>query len=407
MQNSQEYKPSISSRSLLSNLLILSAGIGLIAWSWQLLQTRFTSVISRDAVINGVLTELKAPAAGMVATLSVKTGEVISQNQAIVTLKNDRISALPVQAIYSRINEQQAQLKRAEAQLARQLTLVQTLSADRQNQSRLEIAEAQESVAQSEAEFNKAQSRYQIAQTSYQRSNFLREQGGLAQVQLDDAKRELEDSKNEVSRLEARLKAIRSNEQAAQLGLTLSRSRSNYDPGIRLQELQLQIADGQQAIITLTQAIKDAQAELNQAKNDLQQRQKIVVNTPTSGMIWRLNTQSGKWVEQGESLGQVLDCSRRWVDVFVDEQAVRSLQPGTPATIELYGSKTEILQGQVSLVRSGIGRLAAGEDIAVPITPNLPRNTQVRVDLDSSNVKANPNLFCHVGYTGRVTFKVN
>lgn len=406
MQNSQEFKPSTSSRSLLSNLLILAAGIGLIAWSWQLLQTRFTSVVSRDAIVNGVLTELKAPAAGMVSTVSVKTGEVISQNQPIFTLKNDRISALPVQAIYSRINAQQAQLKRSEAQLARQVTLLQTLSADKQNQSRLEIAEAQESVAQSQAELNKAQSRYQIAQTAYQRSNFLREQGGLAQVQLDDAKRELEDSKNEVSRLAARLKAIRSNEQAAQLGLTLSRNRSNYDPAIRLQELQLQIADEQQAIATLIQSIKDAQAELTQAKVDLQQRQKIVVNTPNVGVIWRLNTQNGKWVEQGESLGQVLDCTRRWVDVFVDEQAVRSVQPGSPATIQLYGSSSEVLQGKVSLVRSGIGRLVAGEDIAVPITPNLPRNTQVRVDLDASTAKGNPNLFCHVGYTGRVTFKV-
>lgn len=342
----------------------------------------------------------------MVSKVSVKTGEVITQNQTIVILKNNRISALPVQAMYSRVNEQQAQLKRAEAQLAGKLALLQTLTADRQNQSRLEIVEAQESVTQSEAEFQKAQSRYQIAQTSYQRSNFLREQGGLAQVQLDDAQRELEDSKNEITRLAARLKAIRSNEQAAQLGLTLSRSRSNYDPGIRLQELQLQIGDEQQAIATLTQGIKDAQAELIQAKADLQQRQKILVNAPNTGMIWRLNTQNGKWVEQGESLGQVLDCTRRWVDVFVDEQAVRSLQPGTTATIELYGSSAEVLQGRVSLVRSGIGRLAVGEDIAVPITPNLPRNTQVRVDLDPSTAKGNPNLFCHVGYTGRVTFKV-
>jgi len=92
--------------------------------------------------------------------------------------------------------------------------------------------------------------------------------------------------------------------------------------------------------------------------------------------------------------------------VFVDEQAVRSLQPGTPASIELYGSNAQVLQGKVSLVRSGIGRLAAGEDVAVPIMPNLPRNTQVRVDLDPTTAKNNPNLFCHVGYTGRVTFKV-
>ncbi len=117
MQNTQEYKPSISTRSLLSNLVIVTAGIGLIVWSWQLIQTRFTSVISRDAVINGVLTDLKTPAEGTISQLSIKTGDVISQGQPLITLKNERVSSLPVQTINSRINEQQGQLERAQAQL--------------------------------------------------------------------------------------------------------------------------------------------------------------------------------------------------------------------------------------------------------------------------------------------------
>jgi multidrug resistance efflux pump len=145
MQNTQEYKPSISTRSLLSNLVIVTAGIGLIVWSWQLIRTRFTSVISRDAVINGVLTDIKTPAEGTISQLSVKTGDVISQGQTLITLKNERVSSLPVQTINTRINEQQAQLERAQAQLVRQLSLLQSLSADRQNQTYLEVAEAQDS----------------------------------------------------------------------------------------------------------------------------------------------------------------------------------------------------------------------------------------------------------------------
>jgi multidrug resistance efflux pump len=205
--------------------------------------------------------------------------------------------------------------------------------------------------------------------------------------------------------LKYRLDALRTNQQASQFGLTLSRNRSNYDPRIRLEELQLQIADRRQAIQILQQSIFDAQAELARAKADVQQRQAVVVKAPNSGVVWRLDAQRGAFVEQGESLGQVLDCKRRWVDVFVDERAMRSLQPSTSATIELYGSKSKVLHGRVSLVRSGIGRLAAGEDVAIPITPNLPRNAQVRVDLDPATDQGNPNLFCYVGYTGRVTFK--
>ena len=394
-------------RSLLANLLLLMISAGLVILSLRLLHDRLTSVISRDAVINGTLLDINAPLEGTVTELRVKTGEVVPKDQTVITLKNDRVSKLQVQEIKSRINEQQGELERSQAQLERLLVLRQTLLTDQQNQSHLENLEAQDSVAEAEAELKSAQARYQIAQSSYNRSNFLVAEGALAQVQLDAAKKELEESKNLVGSQEARLKVVRANQKAVGLGLTLSRSRSNYDPRIRLQEIELEIADQRKAIATITQNIKDAQAELIQAKADMEQKQKIVVKVPTSGVLWHLSTQRGQFVEQGTRLGQVLDCNKRWVDVFVDEQAVRSLHPGTPATIKLYGSDSQILQGSVTIIRSGIGRLAAGEDVAVPLTPNMPRHSQVRVDLDSGTAKGPANHLCYVGYTGQVTFQVN
>jgi multidrug resistance efflux pump len=406
MQTAESVKYKIPSRSLLSNLLICVVSTGLIAWSIQLIQTRFTSVISRDAVINGVLTALKAPSEGIVSELSVKTGDTTSQDKVLLTLKNERVSELQAQEINSKINQQQAELERAKEGLARQLTLLQTLVADQQNQSRLEVLEAQQSVAQVMSDLQIPKARYQLAQLNYKRTKFLVAEGALSQAELDSAALEMQQSQAEMDSLKHRLDALRTNQQASQLGLTLSRNRSNYDPRIRLEELQLQIADRGQAIQILQQSIKDARAELARAKADVQQRQAVVVKAPNSGVVWRLDAQRGTFVERGESLGQVLDCKRRWVDVFVDERAMRSLQPGTPATIELYGSTSKVLHGQVSLVRSGIGRLVAGEDVAIPITPNLPRNTQVRVDLDPATDQGNPHLFCYVGYTGRVTFKL-
>lgn len=195
----------------------------------------------------------------------------------------------------------------------------------------------------------------------------------MAQTQLDAVAKELEESKNLIGSLEARLQTIRANQKASRLGLTLTRSRSSYDPRIRLQEMQLEIADGRKAIATLQQGIKDAKAELVLAQTDTSRKEKVVVKVPTPGVIWHLSVQPGQFVQQGATLVQVLDCKRRWVDVFVDEKSVRSIQPGTPASIELYGSNSQVLQGQVSIIRSGLGRLAAGEDVAVPITPNMPR----------------------------------
>jgi multidrug resistance efflux pump len=393
-------------RSLLSNLLILMASAGLIIFAMRLLHTRLTSVISRDAVINGTLIDINAPLEGTVTELSVKTGQAVPKEQIAIGLQNERVSELQVKEIQSRINEQKAELERAQAQLSRQLSLMKLIIDDQKNQAQLETMEAQDSVAQAEAELMTARSRYEIAQISYNRSKFLTQEGAIAQTQLDEARRELEESRNQVSGLEAALRAIRANQKAVGLGLNLSRSRSNFDPRIRVQELQLQIDDQRKAITTIQQNLKNAQSELAQAQKEMEQKQVIQVKTPTNGVVWHISAQRGQYVQQGDRLGQLLDCNRRWVDVFVDEQAVRSISPGTSATIKLYGSDSQVLQGRVSIIRSGLGRLAAGEDVAVPLTPNLPRQSQVRVDLDQGTPKGAPNLLCYVGYTGRVTFQL-
>lgn len=405
-----EYKlqkeKTVVSRSLLSNLLILALSAGLIFWSTRLIREKFTTVTSIDAVINGALTDIKAPQEGVIADLGLKTGEMIGRDRTLLTLKNDRVAKLQVQEINSRIKQQQAQLSQAQVQLARQQSLLQVLQADRENQQRLEVLEVQNSIQEVASELQKAKSGYQLAQIQHKRFAFLKAQGAVSQAILDTARTEMEQKKAEINSLEARINVLRTNQQAAKLGLTLSKTRSNSDPRIRLEEMQTEISNQRQTIQTLKQNIANTQAELAQANADLKLKQAVVVNAPISGVVWRLDAQEGKVVQQGESLGQILDCNKRWVDVFVDERTVKSIQPGTPATIELYGSSSPILQGQVSMVRSGLGRLTAGGDIAVPIPPNAPRNTQVRVELNSDTESGNPGFFCYVGYTGKVTFQI-
>lgn len=406
MESSQKYQKPISLGSVLSNALIIATATGLIFWSFRLIHDRFTFVISRDAVINGVLTDLKTPSEGTVSEVPVKTGGMTSQGQTLLTLKNERVSELVVQQITSKIKERQAELERAQAQMERQLNLLQTAARERENQSRLQTQAAEQAMQQATLDLKAAQAVSQLAQLDYKRTKFLAAEGALSPAALDKAALEMQRREAEANSLKARLEAFRTQKNAAQLSLSLDRSRSNYDPDLRVQEIQLDIANQRKVINTLQETIKAAQAELMQAKADVKRQKTVVVKAPTNGVIWRLNAQSGKFVQQGESIGQVLDCSRRWVDVFVEEQAVRSLHPGTPATIELYGSGSTVLQGRVSLVRSGLGRLAAGEDVAVPINSNVPRDSQVRVELDPDTDKGNPNVFCYVGYTGRVSFKV-
>ncbi|NJR67589.1 MAG: HlyD family secretion protein [Synechococcales cyanobacterium CRU_2_2] len=194
-------------------------------------------------------------------------------------------------------------------------------------------------------------------------------------------------------------------------GLTLTRTRSNYDPSIRKQELELQIVAGHQQVLLLGQALKNTQAEFLKVRAEIQKQQLSQVSAPVNGVLWDLSAQPGQFVQQGDSLGQMMDCEQRWVDAVVDENALGSLQIGTPAEVQLHGADNIVLQGEVSMIRGGVGRLVAGQDVLTPLQRNLPRHTQVRVKLPGqattalvSDQKVASGNLCYIGYTGRVTF---
>jgi multidrug resistance efflux pump len=399
-----------SVRSLLSNVALILISAALLSWSFRFIQSQLTTVNSVDAVVNGTLTDIRAPQEGIISKVTIKTGQPLSPEELLFVLRNQRASQLQVQEISSRSHQQEAELEQGQERLARKLSLFAVVSRDAVKQEKLAVLENQQSQNQFLSDLEGAKSRYKLATLNYQRAKLLKSEGAIAEANFDVAEIELKQRESEVKSLQAKLAVLQINEDAVRDGLSLSRTRSNYDPSIRLEELQLQIAEEQQGIQTLKKKIEGTQAELSQAKKDFQRKQGVTIKSPEAGVMWRVTAQTGKFVQQGESLGQIAACNQRWVDAWVDEQKVPSLQVGTPAEIKLNGTGPSVtLAGKVSVIRSGIGRLTAGEDTVIAMSPNLPRQTQVRVTLDAESLSSKPTRngnLCYIGYTARVTFKV-
>ncbi len=399
----EEPKKQIANRSLIANILIVVFSIGLITWAIRLVQSKYTSVASLDAVVNGVVIDIKTPQEGIIKSLKADTGSIIKKDVILLSVENDQVSDLQAKQISSRLSSQQSQLVSAEGQLDQLLSLTDLLQSDNQNQKRLEVSDYSDRNEQFESDLRGAIARAKLAGLNYDRAVFLQKEGAYSQSVLDLAKVEFQARQSEVESLEARRQSILTNREAASIGLTLERTRSNSDPRIRLEEVQLQISNQQRTIIALRQSIDDAKSELIEANADVNRRRNAIVKSPVSGVIWKLGAREGQLVRQEQSIGQMIDCSKRWVDVYVEEQSVEAIQIGMPAKIELYAASTLVLNGKVSLIRSGLGRFNAGEDVAITIPQNLPRTAQVRVDLDKNSDLGAPNVFCYIGYTGKVT----
>lgn len=140
----QKVTRSLVPRSLASNIAVLAVGIGLFAWSFNLIKTRFTSVVSRDAVINGVLIDVKTPSEGVVTQLSLDTGNAVSKSQVIAVLKNERVSQLQIEQITTKLKQQQSELKNARVTLDALLALMETVRQDKLNQVHLENQQSQQ-----------------------------------------------------------------------------------------------------------------------------------------------------------------------------------------------------------------------------------------------------------------------
>ncbi|NJM46903.1 MAG: HlyD family efflux transporter periplasmic adaptor subunit [Alkalinema sp. RU_4_3] len=269
-------------------------------------------MISVDAVINGNITDLKTPEEGQLARLEVKTGEQISQGNPLFTVTNDRNSQLPLQEITSRINQYRSDLNRAQGRLDRQIALQDNLAVDDDRQQDLEVAAFDQQVDQMDADLRGAEARQKMAQLNVDRISQLHREGAIPTASLDNARVELEQRQSEVQSLNSKRKTLNVNREAANQGLSLSKTRSNYDPRIRLQEAQTQIADARSEVVTLQQRLTSAEAELATAKKDLQKKQTVIVKAPSSGVVWKLSAQEGKYLQRGESIGQIADCNQRW-----------------------------------------------------------------------------------------------
>jgi multidrug resistance efflux pump len=388
-----------------ANLLVFLATAGLLATAYQLFHQRLTTVTSRDAVISADFVEMNATIDGMVGDLTVRPGAVLKANQPLLALKNDRTNQLGVQQIRSRIADLQQQQQRLAGKLARNQDLAAAVAQEGATEVSFKVERVSDDVDRVTAELAAKTSELKMAQLTLTRVQKLGAAGAIAQAEVDRAQMTVEQLTNQVQAAQASLNKAKVDQTTTQTGLNPDRERNNYDARIRLQELNHQIADQRAELELLQQNQKNAQAELAKAQTDQQQIATGIASSPIDGVLYELKVRSGQFVQKGSDLGRMLNCQQRWVEVTVDEPALKSITPGKTATISLNALPDKTLTGKVTLIRSGMGRLQPGQDVALPIAPNLPRTSQVRVELDANADQGSPGNLCYVGYTGQVSFQ--
>jgi multidrug resistance efflux pump len=105
---------------------------------------------------------------------------------------------------------------------------------------------------------------------------------------------------------------------------------------------------------------------------------------PFAGAIWSLSAQSGALVQPHESVLQIVDPRRVWVDAYLPERHAKKFRPGMTVMVRLLDDQ-HVLNGKVESVRAGVGRIPVGNTTAVAAGEFTRQRIAVRVKLESVN----------------------
>jgi HlyD family secretion protein len=315
----------------------------------------------------------------------------IEQAQESLRLQREQ-SQLAVQQAEQNLQAAEARLRQAETRASLQPTVTEAqlqsartaLETARKNLEQLERVSIPQERAQAQANFEAARQAVETAQRNHERLKSLLQKGYVSQQQVDNAAAQLENARAQLTAAQQRLQTL---EQDIQTRVETARARvQEAEANLRSAEAnRAQIEVAQQALREARAQYEQAKAALAQARSNLRQIRlreadiaaakaqraradaqlynakvqldSTTITAPLSGVVIARFVEQGTIVppgtslfSQGNTLLQIADTSRMYVEVSVDEADIGSVRIGQPVDIRVDAFRRERFKGKVSRI---------------------------------------------------------
>lgn len=282
--------------------------------------------------------DVRAELPGQVLAVAVEEGSVVHQGDLLAKIDAAEISARKLQA--------EAELARARANLEKAVAGARV-----------------EELASARAGVDKAKAALDLARDAYNKAQKLYAAGAIPEQKYKEA--------------QASLEAARADFDRASQQLAL------YQSGTRQED----IAAARALVTEAEAAVREAQAYLSKA----------TITAPLNGEITMRAVDPGDTVASGYTLFTISDPGDMWLEVFVPEDELAGISPGTRAEINFTASAGKRFSGrvvQVSKEPAFAARRSTDEQGEKDIV-----SFKVKIKVERGGKKLLP------GMTGYVTFK--
>ena len=149
-------------------------------------------------------------------------------------------------------------------------------------------------------------------------------------------------------------------------------------------EEESKVALARIALNSKKEQLRAAESRGREIEKQLALQKEAVAIMPFESVVWSARVQNGSEVSAHETVLQVIDPQRVWVDAFINERHTEKFRIGTPVMVRaIDGDQT--WTGRVESIRGGVGRIDPEQFVAMPAGDLSRRRVAVRVRLESAN----------------------
>lgn len=198
---------------------------------------------------------------------------------------------------------------------------------------------------------------------------------------------------SELSRLQELVERLRLESEEADVRLAQFEEHARHAAGLQREKLlpPLQVLEETSKVaVAKTVAVrKREQLELAEARCRMMERNVALLKessiaAPFSGAVWSTPMQAGNQVQANETVMQLIDPKRVWVEAYLPERHAKKFSVGMDVKVRLLDGG-EILRGRVEALRGGVGRIPHGSGSVTAPGEFTHRRIAVRVSMLSPN----------------------
>lgn len=385
----------------LARLAVGAAIVLLAAWAYL---PRLLFPISSNAVINGHVVTLRAPIGGEVLAMPSAAGRAVAKDEVLVRLGNPRIDNSQLAALRAQQATLREKIGAIQHELAQLKDLERRLNSDSGVYRDAVGARYEALLAEADARLAARRAVATEAAAALQRQQALYAKRLTTLAALDAAERTETVARAELHEAERAVERIRVEQRSAAQGIYFGDGYNNVPyTQQRSDEIQLRMQALQSALSDTRSRLRETERQAALEQQRLERLESAALAAPAAGRVWLELAAHGEYVSAGAPLLQILDSSRLFLMVSLDERYFDDIAVGDPAVVELVGA-ADALQGRVERVQ---GNEAKVDDLVLAVAPPpvKPREFRVVVALDMRGFADGADAYNHVGRRAKVSFR--